>query len=478
MYSTKSHPLHTYVHNQGSVEDLKKFEFDNRNTDKFFPSKVKYPKSLYKKIPKTWIPQKGKWKDYILKPVNQGGCGSCWAYSVVNTLSDRYNIWAKQRILKKPLSPFLILTCNIFATFFQNQELVQNVDYETWNKETGCYGNILLASLLYIYCFGVQTDECFPYDIDDLNRYKQQRTNFAFYEPSNANIELMNKTFNFKDFTPDISITPSCAFATKSQRIPFMICQDFIDVNKSQMYGSIVQNFSITHFYMVESDMSQIQLEILSNGPVVSAFLVYEDFYTFDAKSEVYQHKVISDEVPVGGHAVEIVGWGVEKGVPFWWIKNTWGVDYGIDGYFRFYRGKNMCHIEQNVHGFFPDMYLDYQNFPFLRKVIRSIKTTKYVEDIVTPELVTTIRKVIQYILQNEHKTALKVEEGKDISVYFEKYGSFGYAIYLRSSLHFMSYTNNFIGYFPGLAMPFQQDQVREQLPSKGFFKTLYAIKK
>ena len=92
--------------------------------------------------------------------------------------------------------------------------------------------------------------------------------------------------------------------------------------------------------------------------------------------------------------------------------------------------------------------------------------------------MITTIKKVIQYILQNEHKTALKVEEGKDISVYFEKYGSFGYAIYLRSSLHFMSYTNNFIGYFPGLAMPFEHDQVREQLPSKGFFKTLYAIKK
>lgn len=478
MFSTKSHPLHTYVHNQQSLEDLKKFEFNNENINKYFPSKVNYPKSLYKKIPKTWTPQKGQWKDYLLKPVNQGGCGSCWAYSVVNTLSDRYNIWAKQKILEKPLSPFLILTCNIFATFFRNQELVKNVDYETWNKETGCYGNVLLASLLYIFCFGVQTSECFPYDIDDLNRYREQRTNFAFYEPSNANIQLTNTTFDFKDFKADISITPSCAFATKSQRIPFMICQDFIDVNKSQMYGSIVQNFSITHFYQVRSDVSQIQLEIISNGPVVSAFLVYEDFYTFDATTEIYQHNVVPGESPVGGHAVEIVGWGVEKGVPFWWIKNTWGVDYGVDGYFRFHRGNNMCHIEQNVHGFFPDMYVDYQNFSFLRKINRSIKTTKYIKDIVTPELIKIIEQVIQYIVQNEHKMSLQLEVGKNIESYFKKFGSFGYAIYLRSSLHFMSYTNNFIGYFPGLAMPFEQDKVREQLPQKAYFKTLYALTK
>ena len=95
-----------------------------------------------------------------------------------------------------------------------------------------------------------------------------------------------------------------------------------------------------------------------------------------------------------------------------------------------------------------------------------------------TPELIKIIEQVIQYIVQNEHKMSLQLQVGKNIESYFKKFGSFGYAIYLRSSLHFMSYTNNFIGYFPGLAMPFEQDKVREQLPQKAYFKTLYALTK
>tara|TARA_B100001248_G_scaffold260079_1_gene247442 strand:+ start:86 stop:1522 length:1437 start_codon:yes stop_codon:yes gene_type:complete len=472
-YNSRNRPLHTYVNS--AEKAIKLFQYNNQKTKEYFPSYVKYPKKLYRKIPKTWEPQTNQWKDLLVAAENQGSCGSCWAYCVTNTLTDRYNIWSNKKVIQGNLSPFLILTCNLFATFFKTESIVKNVDYETWNKETGCYGNILLASILYIYCFGIPTNQCFPYDIEDLRKFKQEQTNFSFNQPSNANIKLYNTTFNLKDFKASVSITPSCSYSTKLQRIPFQICQNFIDIDEAKIYGSNVQNFSITHFYEILPDEKQIQLDILSNGPVVSAFLIYDDFYSFDSKTEIYLHKPSPGSLPLGGHAVEIVGWGEENGIKYWWIKNTWGVSYGINGYFKFFRGKNMCNIEENVHGFFPDMYIDYQNFDLIRKVNKNIRKKKYLYDKENHTLPKVIHQVLSFILDNTHRQKGELDIEKNIESYFKKFGMFGYSIYSRVSLHYINYTNNYLGYFSGIDLPFQSNFIQENLSQKPYFKTLYA---
>jgi len=96
--------------------------------------------------------------------------------------------------------------------------------------------------------------------------------------------------------------------------------------------------------YAVDSDVSSIQQEIYTNGPVEAAFDVYADFLIY--RSGVYQHKRGSLD---GGHAVKILGWGTESGTPYWLVANSWNSDWGENGYFKIIRGRDECGIESGI---------------------------------------------------------------------------------------------------------------------------------
>merc|ERR1739838_1231212 len=51
----------------------------------------------------------------------------------------------------------------------------------------------------------------------------------------------------------------------------------------------------------------------------------------------------------LGGHAIKIVGWGVEDGTPYWKVANSWNEGWGDNGYFKILRGKNECGIEGQI---------------------------------------------------------------------------------------------------------------------------------
>lgn len=82
----------------------------------------------------------------------------------------------------------------------------------------------------------------------------------------------------------------------------------------------------------------------MTNGPAETSFTVYEDFLTY--KSGVYYH-VTGDNL--GGHAIKIMGWGIENNMDYWLCANSWNEDWGDQGFFKIKRGTDECGIEDQV---------------------------------------------------------------------------------------------------------------------------------
>ncbi|VDO80467.1 unnamed protein product [Soboliphyme baturini] len=78
--------------------------------------------------------------------------------------------------------------------------------------------------------------------------------------------------------------------------------------------------------YALKSEASAMQ-DIFENGPITSAFTVYNDFYYY--KKGVYFH---ASGGQIGGHAIRILGWGEEDGNKYWLCANSWNTTFGIKG--------------------------------------------------------------------------------------------------------------------------------------------------
>ncbi|KAB1214948.1 Thiol protease aleurain-like [Morella rubra] len=77
--------------------------------------------------------------------------------------------------------------------------------------------------------------------------------------------------------------------------------------------------------------------------PVSVAFQVVTGFRFY--KEGVYTSETCGTTPMDVNHAVLAVGYGIEDGVPYWLIKNSWGENWGNNGYFKMEMGKNMCGI-------------------------------------------------------------------------------------------------------------------------------------
>ena len=95
---------------------------------------------------------------------------------------------------------------------------------------------------------------------------------------------------------------------------------------------------------ITQFDEQELQVAVGTVGPVSVAFQVASDFRSY--AGGVYTSTVCGNQPKDVNHAVLAVGYDVDaNGKKYWIIKNSWGEQWGLQGYFWMERGKNMCGV-------------------------------------------------------------------------------------------------------------------------------------
>lgn len=224
---------------------------------------------------------------------DQGDCGSCWAFGAVEAMTDRICIKSKGKIQFHFSAEDLVSCCS--------------------DCGFGCNGGYPAEAWAYYHKTGIvsggpynSSQGCQPYEIPPCEHHT---------------------TGHLKPCTSPEADTPPCK----------KVCEDSYKVSYSADKHFGVKTYSVT-------GEENIMQELVQNGPVEAAFDVYSDFLNY--KSGVYQY---TSGNLLGGHAVKILGYGVEDGTKYWLVANSWNPDWGDQGFFKILRGRDECGIESQV---------------------------------------------------------------------------------------------------------------------------------
>lgn len=266
------------------------------------------------------------WFDY-LPPVSQMyDCGRGWLFAAVECLSARYNIFTpnQRNVLLTSVEP-------IFCKYDEIRENIPQTQGDSSIVENTCKvcSGSVYGAMKYLYTYGAPMISCVIYEDIFANQTK---------------------------------LKPACKF---SETEIFEECDKIFlnDRTTCPTSKKAIHRFRCSTFANVENNTETIMKEIYKNGPVITSYLVHDDFVNeYDGKTLYRGPK--KDAKLIGGHTGKIVGWGVEGGVKYWLVSNSWSQQWGIDGYFKMERGINACQIEDNVVTLYPDFALNYSIYP------------------------------------------------------------------------------------------------------------------
>jgi len=131
-------------------------------------------------------------------------------------------------------------------------------------------------------------------------------------------------------------------------------CSDSCDVNKLD-FPYTVENFSYLGGGYGRTDENMMMEELYKNGPFVVSiepdadFVYYKSGIYSGIKNETWVTQGISPpDWRKVDHSVLLVGWGEDEETKekYWLIQNSWGINWGEEGFFKIKRGTDELHVE------------------------------------------------------------------------------------------------------------------------------------
>jgi C1A family cysteine protease len=228
----------------------------------------------------TSVPDYFNWKDFggqnWNSPVkNQGDCGCCWLHACLGQFESTINIIEGSAVIDPDLSEQYVLSCLPAAGSCRGGGSCYAMEYIMSETAQGNYHN------------GVVIEECFPYQADD-----------------------------------DIPCDDKCL--------------DWLDKLIPMLDGG---------YWYSESPLDDIiffKSWIIEKGPAATDMFVNIDFQEWGMTHHDSDDYYPYVEKSGANHQVIIVGWKddpfIDKG-GYWICKNSWGSDWGYDGFFNIVYG-------------------------------------------------------------------------------------------------------------------------------------------
>lgn len=103
----------------------------------------------------------------------------------------------------------------------------------------------------------------------------------------------------------------------------------------------------VTYYVLQPLSVPTIMEAVAVHGSVTAIIQILSDFNGYEGG--IYNNSACTGDIL--SHAVTIVGYGVDSysGAEYWYVKNSFGREWGIGGYLMMLKGVNMCGIEANT---------------------------------------------------------------------------------------------------------------------------------